>query len=98
MRLYDNYYYAAALDGHEGGEDFIQFLETNRSLVDLHARIQRVLDKVYIPSSESPLDARYAGRLGIDEARRQLVELVERHELTRELWSLRARLGRSAEE
>jgi hypothetical protein len=85
VRLYDNYYYVAALDGHEGGAEYLKFLEENRSLVDLHEQVQMVLDKVYVsPAGENPVPAP-AGRLGPREAEQEIVKLAGKTGLSGEL-------------
>lgn len=91
VTLYDNYYYSAALDGHEGGAEYLKFLQENRLLVALHEQVQRVLDKVYVsPSGEDPAAAP-AGRLSIREAEQEIIKLVNTSGLSDELLVLERR-------
>lgn len=94
VALYDNYYYSAALDGHEGGAEYLKFLDENRSLVALHEQVQMVLDKIYIsPSGEDPVAAP-AGRLSAHEAEQEIINLVNRSGLSDELLVLERKLQR----
>lgn len=94
VTLYDNYYYSAALDGHEGGVEYLDFLEENRSLVTLHEQVQTVLDKVYVsPSGENP-EAAPAGRLSAQQAEQDIKMLANKSGLRDELLVLERKLHR----
>ena len=97
VALYDNYYYSAALDGHEGGAEYLAFLKENRSLVALHKQVQTVLDKVYVsPSGENPV-AVPAGRLSAQEAEQEIRKLVNKSGLRDELLVLESKHHRRAD-
>ena len=94
VTLYDNYYYSAALDGQEGGAEYLKFLEVNRLLVALHEQVQTVLDRVYVsPYGEYPAAAP-AGRLSAREAEQEIIKLVNTSGLSDELLVLERRQNR----
>lgn len=94
VNLYDNYFYAAALDGHEDGSANAAFISANQPLVEFHHRVQDVLDRVYSPPSGAAAVPLPDGRLSGDEAERRIVALAEGMSFRRELEALQDRLQR----
>lgn len=89
---YDDYYYAAALDGHEGGV-VGELLPTIRPVVELHRDVQTILDAVYLPEHGPALEYEAAGRINAAEAQRRLSGLASSHDLAQLLSELHRRAG-----
>lgn len=89
---YDDYYYAAALDGHEGGV-VGALLPTIRPVVELHRDVQTILDAVYLPQHGLALKYEAAGRINAAEAKRRLMGLASSHDLAQLISALHRREG-----
>lgn len=78
---YGNYYYTAALDGHEGSvpRDFGHRIDR---AIHLHAAVQEILDRTYHALDSSNTEAfRSMGRITPSEAQIQLKRLPMHHDI-----------------
>jgi hypothetical protein len=84
---YGNYFWEAALDGHEPGEAH-KILERTSALLPLHADVQGILDAVYSgpPEYLQP----NANRISPAEAASRLRNLGTRHSIAQALEEARA--------
>lgn len=89
--LYDDYYHAAALDGHENSPELGEFIKAEQPLVALHADVQRILDKSYTGPGVVAYEA--AGRIDLQEAQRRIEQTARDHNLSRLVEELRAQVA-----
>lgn len=74
-KAYNNFYYAAALDGHEADLSTQRLLEQYQPVIQVHETVQRIVDKLYLDACGQEAAYRAAGRIDRAEARQQLVAL-----------------------
>ena len=81
-REYENYYYAAALDGHEGS--IPRELGTRIDCaIHLHRAVQGILDRTYHDADSIKSDVlRNSGRITPAEAEMQLQRLSMHHDIS----------------
>lgn len=90
IRSYDDYYYAAALDGHEDVPDLRELINSE-PLVGLHAEVQRILNLMYSGPEKAAYES--AGRIDAEEARRRVVATAEDRALASLVDGLRAQVS-----
>ena len=89
VEQYKNFYYAAALDGHEDEPDLVEVIRSIPELVRFHEQVQReVVNATYIGPAQSPETLTTAGRISIEEAQARLRRIASESQLTKLLESL----------
>lgn len=82
VERYDNFYYAAALDGHEKDPDVTAVITTEPDLVRLHHDIQRqVVDALYQGPMNDVEALNKVQRIGVDEALQRLKSIVKQYSI-----------------
>lgn len=74
-KAYDNFYYAAALDGHENGYATQQILEQYKPVIQIHEAVQSIVDRLYLDARGREEAYKAAGRIDSAEAVQQLIAL-----------------------
>jgi hypothetical protein len=83
LEQYGNFYYAAALDGHENEPELSKLIEAMPELVRLHEEIQRrVVDAIYLGPFNDRESLHNAGRVSVQDAEERLREIASRYRLT----------------
>jgi hypothetical protein len=90
---YGDYYYAAALDGHEGSVPAHLRLQTGEA-IRLHAVVQDILDRTYFDPDNSKGEMyKSAGRITPSDAEMQFQRLATRFDIPEILRELKGTRG-----
>ncbi|MGH7702424.1 MAG: hypothetical protein ACREMO_04985 [Gemmatimonadales bacterium] len=84
IERYQNFYYAAALDGHEEEPELLDLIRSNPEFVRIHEETQReVVNATYLGPVQDPESLRSGGRITVEEAEARLRTIASRHQLTK---------------
>ena len=81
VKIYDNFYYYEALDGHEADEMQRKILDEFKIIVRLHEKIQlQVMNRLYLGKANKEKFME-AGRIDEQEAIKRLTEIGEEFDI-----------------
>jgi len=82
---YGNFYYCAALDGHEASESEKCMMKEFMTLIEFHEKVQNIVDIIYWGGDDMKPIYLKAGRVTPEEGLERLRDLVVRYDLKKEI-------------